>query len=117
MLAKAVVMDDTQHFNIPAEDVPFIKQVLCVYVYDPEEATHCCELTPSRWLETCYTTVVTSEDCPEDVRERLWEDYSTVYSDSCYMHCSDADRLESTEPREFDSLEDAREYFCGNCPF
>ncbi len=44
-------IDETEHWNIPPELKPYIARIYGVYAFDRNTYTHCCELTPSHWLE------------------------------------------------------------------
>lgn len=95
-------------------------------VYDDQEATHCCELTPMRLLVTVGLECAkgyeegTAElaalglDSMPDVEWR--DDRGEPY----YMHCSVADRLPfltyETEATGEEAVEEAREHYTGNVP-
>ena len=89
-----------------------------VYIYDDGEQTHCCELTPSFWLEFIQTE---PENYPEDdqERERLLDDINDAEirggDSSHYRHCSAVEKLSPTVLGEFEDMEEAREYACANC--
>lgn len=118
--AMAIYLDETRHYNIAAEDRPFIEKIIGVYVLDTNEHTYCCEITPSHWCEHVYDSVVTTYDTPDDVRDRLDEQYAHCGSDGMYLHVSSVDRLPTDQKRTYgvcEDLDEAREYFQGNCPF
>ena len=44
-------IDETAHWRIPSELKPYVARIYGVYSFDRNEHTHCCEFTPSYWLE------------------------------------------------------------------
>ena len=84
-----------------------------VYLYDADEGTYCCEITPSYWLEAVFfdTENMIDGDLHGELRQGL-------YDSSHYRHCWDAKRLPTqTVTTEFENFEEAREYFQCNCSF
>ena len=84
-----------------------------IYLYDADEGTYCCEITPSYWLEAVFfeTENTIDDDLHGDIQMGLFDS-------SHYRHCWDAKRLPTqTVTTEFESFEEAREYFQGNCSF
>lgn len=78
-----------------------------VCLYDANERTYCCEVTPSYCL---YPVDLTAGSLPEEdaARERLFEellDARHELEDVCYMHCSDVDRLPEEDKVEQEGLE------------
>jgi len=84
-----------------------------VYLYDADEGTYCCEITPSYWLEAVFfeTENMIDDDLHGDLQQGL-------YDSSHYRHCRDAKRLPTqTVTTEFESFEEASEHFQSNCSF
>ena len=84
-----------------------------IYLYDADEGTYCCEITPSYWLEAVFfdTENMIDDDLHGDLQQGL-------YDSSHYRHCWDAKRLPTqTVTTEFESFEEAREHFQSNCSF
>lgn len=78
-----------------------------VFLFDANEVTYCCEVTPSYCL---YPVSLEAGDLPEeeDVRNRLFEeliDARHELEDVCYMHCRDVDRLPDDDKVEQKGLE------------
>lgn len=120
MNIHAVALDVTRHYNLAEEDKPLITRILDVFIYNPGERHHACEITPSYWLEHVYTTVETAVDTSDEDRERLDLKYAHEPTEDCYMHISDVEKVPEDRRKdlgEFESLEEAREYAQGNCPF
>ena len=84
-----------------------------IYLYDADEGTYCCEITPSYWLEAVFfeTENMIDDDLHGDLQQGL-------YDSSHYRHCRDAKRLPTqTVTTEFESFEEAREHFQSNWSF
>jgi hypothetical protein len=82
---------------------------VCYYLYTTDEVTHCCELTPSYLLEACGFETERYDEITEENLYQLMPDYSH------YRHCKDVENyLESHHFGDFDSLEEAVEYFQAN---
>jgi hypothetical protein len=80
------------------------QQIWTVYFFDPNEKTHCCEITPSYWLEFLDSFFerdyydANGDLSRENERERdgLEESIRTgqIQCDpSCYVHCHEIDHL------------------------
>ena len=135
--ARLVALDRTRDFMIDDADRPHIKQIRSVYLYDKNERTHCCELTPSYWLEHLYDEVVLTPEADaalsENEREALYCKYEYIPDDDggCYIHCHVIDGIESRAGKfEYhvygetgvsyddcdhdEQMEALWEHFCGN---
>jgi hypothetical protein len=114
----AIALDETRHYTIAEADKPLIKAIKSVYIYNRDERVHCCELTPSYWLEYLYTFIEWT-DYPDDdyKREEIQSRYCDEPTDGCYMHCSAVKRMTETKDcGEYETFEEAREHLQGNCP-
>ena len=117
---KIVKIDVTHHWN---ED--FLRElntgkVYDYYLYDANQTTNCCELTPSYYLFCVYT------ETENTLSETKYDEFE--YNDShenIYMHCADADKLKTEDQTElnfeydndedyFESISDVEEYFLDN---
>jgi hypothetical protein len=89
-----------------------------IYIYDDDERTFCCEMTPSFWLEFIMT-VPENHIEDEDERAQLHEDILDAEirggDASHYRHCRCVEKLNPTALGEFETMDDAREYAHGNC--
>jgi hypothetical protein len=102
-------IDETSHWNLPANLRPFVDRIITVYGFDRASHTYCCELTPSHWLTCCdFSVRYKDEDTPgftDHIRELIEETVSTVakHESDGYYHARDIDRLlskdETTVPR------------------
>lgn len=98
-----IALDEPTHF-IPEEDAPFIKQVRSTYLFDRNEHTYCCEMTPSYYLYHVNDEVIfteAGEALPESEKEGICEQYES-YGDpdsNRYMHTYIVDQIiEANEP-------------------
>jgi hypothetical protein len=83
-------------YHIEPADAPYIRRILEGYVFDRNQQTHCCELTPSYYLLYLFTSVELTDAglaLDDDARGTLYDRYEAESSDDCYVHCSDVERL------------------------
>jgi hypothetical protein len=77
-----------------------------VYFYNKSEVTHCCELTPSYWLEyVCsYAENIPDDD---DEREKIYDllDELNAQTEGMYVHCRAIDNANPFLLRKFNSLD------------
>ena len=111
MKVRALALDVTQYYyNLPPE----VKAIRECYAYDPESATHLCELTPSHYLVHLYTDTECTAETDDDRREELQALYCYQGSEDIYMHVSDVRKLRTVDAGDFETMDDAREHLCGN---
>jgi hypothetical protein len=137
--ARVIAIDETAYYEFPPKHAPYIRAIRGVYLYDANQHTHCCELTPSHWLIFLYHSVLLTEtgDALDDkAREALLEEYEVCNNgeDLCIWisHCSTMERLAkatgdylkygateiSYNDESYDEqIEGLIEYFGGNPPF
>ena len=83
-------------WNIDPEDQPFIKFVKSVFLFNSNEITHCCELTPSYWLIHVYDAVVFTEKgkkLDDDKRVEMYDKYENCDEEDMYVHCYEIDEI------------------------
>ncbi len=134
--AYVVALDETTHYFISPADRPYIEQIRGAYLFDRNQCTHCCELTPSYYLIYLYNQVLLTEKgnaLDDHAQNRLFQQYEH-YGDDCYVHCHTVERIiERNKPQtvchygnpevdqqdvEYNEQMDAlQEHFCSNCPF
>lgn len=93
--ARCVAIDVTHNYIIDDADAADIVKIEDVFLYDANRATHCCEWTPSFYLEYLYTNIEFSPRFYEDVeteeigrrRDELYQKYAYEPTDNCYVHC------------------------------
>lgn len=142
--AYAVVLDETNLYTIDPADAPYIARIRGVYLFDRNERTHCCELTPSYYLIHLYDQVIPTDagEALDDAdREALYEKYEHNGGEDCYVHCGEIERIidagqpgrivhygdcapndlcdeiEDADERHSAEMEEIAEDMQGNCPF
>lgn len=135
--ARVIAIDETVHYTFPVKDRPYIEKVLAVYLYDANERTHLCELTPSHYMYFLYNTVIPTnaiDELSDEQREALYDLYEIEnFGENQYMHCSDLERLAKAKPKLYlndgntgvdydesdynDQIDGLIEGFNGNPPF
>lgn len=114
---SAVALDETRYYSIAEADKPLIKAIKSVYIYNRDERTFCCEITPSHYLEYLYTYVEYADEPSDEVQDHITTTYCYEPTDDFYMHCHVVKRLaESKDCGSFESMQEAREYLQGNWP-
>lgn len=137
--ARVIAYNETSYYNIEDEHKPFIKAIRNVYLYDKNEITHLCEITPSYWLIWLYTQVIFTDagnELGDFEKNDIFEKYEQCGgNDNIYVHCHEVDQVEATAKKnEFryyvygatgvnledtsreEQMESLREHFQGNCP-
>ena len=90
-------------------------KLICVYTFDADQATNCCELTPSYDARFCGVEL-TAPNLGEDEYEAMLEQIqaeSTPDSQDMYVHCRSV-KNDKPVPCYADTLEDVIEYYQGN---
>lgn len=118
MKFSLVKIDETKYFDCLPHD---IGRIFTVYMYNPDEQTHCCEITPSYYLipVDCYAerTHLLSDE-PE--KERVYDilENSMNGFEGIYRHCSSIDQIgdefKFTSKNDFESEDEAFEYYRSN---
>ena len=94
--ARVIAIDKMEYYNLPSNQAEYIKTIRSVYLYDHNQHTFCCELTPSYRLIHLYNSVNLTEkglELPDDERGELYDQYESESGDDIYMHCRTVDRL------------------------
>jgi len=136
--AHLIALDETGLYFFPKEHVPYIDQILAVYLYDANERTHLCEMTPSHFMRFLHHVIHLTKagrDLSDEQREALYNVYEIENPNvDQYMHCRTLERLAAAgTPKNYDhhgatevsyddsdydeQIEDLIEYFNGNPPF
>jgi len=129
--AYVVSLDETQHYAIAEEHKPHIEQIRGVYLFNRNERTYCCEMTPSHYLIHLYDVVVLSaagEALEESARDRLHDEYENCGGEPIYLHCHSvktegahcyhggATGVSFEDANYDDQMEALREHYCANNP-
>jgi len=136
--AHVIGIDETSHYTFGPEHGLYIDRILAVYLYDANEHTYLCEVTPSHFMRFLHHVVrltEAGENLSRLEREAIYENYETENSnEDCYMHCRDLERLAAAgTPGNYDhygatlvsyddvdyddQIENLIEHFNGNPPF
>ena len=99
-------IDETQY--ISDEALSKVGTYHGYYLYSPDEATNCCELVPSFWLEACGFE---TEKYDEQIEEHL---LTYLHESSHYRHCASVDKLPKEFFGDFDYIEEALDAFQAN---
>jgi len=92
----AVRLDETQHWSDEIKSQ--VKAIYAHYLFDENQVTHCCEVTPSYWLRWVGFDIET-EDPKAELPDVLYETiehefYAQGQENSGYYHCHVIDRIE-----------------------
>lgn len=134
--AHIIAIDETEYYNIAPEHRQHISQIRGVYLFDTNQVTHCCELTPSYYLIHLYNEVIFTDgdDLDDGTRDEIEQNYAHEGSDDIYVHCHTVDGMIETAKRfthhhyghtgvslddsDYDEqIEGLREHFCCNVAF
>ena len=91
-------LDQTADWHLPAVLMQHVEKILTVCAFDRSSQTHCCEVTPSYWLECVCFSVVYKDGVPDRKRDDVENEIMAVPASesSCYMHARVVDRMMST---------------------
>lgn len=93
--AWVVSLNETEHYFIAEKHKPFIAEIRGVYMFDRNERTCLCELTPSYWLQHVSDTVILTPEADEKLTDEeksaIYEAYENEGSDDIYVHCHTID--------------------------
>jgi hypothetical protein len=129
--AYVVAFDETGNYRIQDKHRPLIESIQGVYLFNKNEVTHCCELTPSYFLIHLYDVVVLGVEVSDELMEELSEEYEQCGGEDIYVHCHTIDaKIKAAQPGwvhhygatevSYDEsdyneqMEGLREHFCGN---
>jgi hypothetical protein len=102
-----MAFDHTSDFAIDEAHLPHIQEIRSVFLFNRNEITYCCELTPSYWLIHLYDEVILTPDADEslseDEKSAIYEAYEYAGSGSDwdrYVHCHEIDAMIRKRPRK-----------------
>jgi hypothetical protein len=134
---KWVKIDETRHWVEEWRKKNNVKKVVSTFIFNANEITHCCEITPSYWLEhlESYAQLdVDTDSMSEEEFDAFLEESNRVEDEirdeeiqnnnDMYVHCHEVDGKvghilevgELGEPGEFEDMEEARECAQGSPP-
>lgn len=111
---RAIRFNETHHWNLPA--VLAGCQVFGVYVFAVGEATYCCSLTPSSWVEFLWNEVVAPSDVSEEMQREIEKLQFETGGEGGYYVPFIRDYSNCSEERECENWDDANESFHANYP-
>jgi hypothetical protein len=119
---KYVKIDETRHWDEGFLKKYDITRMVGVYIFDANEYTYCCEITPSHWLSFIETQPEGEYIDDEEKREALYDEImeAEMWNDNdCYMHVSGvkegrANIIEIGSLEGCEDMEEGREYAQGN---
>jgi hypothetical protein len=118
-----VLIDETKYWD--EELAKQAGKIYGVFLFDANKKVHCCELTPSRELESLEVAILNNETCPEEVRDEIEEQWITSTELISYMHVSTVNELlvfalktERCKAEDYDGTwEELVDYFRANTPW
>jgi len=109
MKYKAVAIDETKHWVDSISKSA--GKIFCVCIYNSEEVTHCCEITPSYYLIPIYSY------CENEVSEEIKEEIiCNDILEPFYVHCSSIDSMQNVDAGNFETEDEAHEQNRCNVP-
>jgi hypothetical protein len=103
---KYITVDETKYWNQSILDKIGDGRIKAVYLFNPEEKTYCCEITPSYYL-TFAGYYVTKE-----VDEETFELIQTTSGEDHYRYCHS---IVGEKEIAGDTIEEALEEYGANC--
>ena len=94
--AFVVSFNETEHYFISEEHLPYIAQIRGIYFFNRNERTHVCEMTPSYWLMHVSDEVhltEAGEALSDDDKAKIYEAYEHEGGDDMYIHCHIVDSM------------------------
>ena len=121
-------MDETNNYNLDPRESGYIQSIRGAYLYDRNEQTCCCEITPSYDLLHLYDEVVFNEEgekLSEEEKSVIYDIYENCSGDDIYVHCHTIDKMKKqyhygstgvkySESDYDEQIEGLREHFCAN---
>lgn len=86
--------EETPEWNFPGHLAPHVAKVWTVFLFDRNQQTHYCEITPSYWLMPLYTYAEFVGDPEDRVKDEIGEIIlSNQDYEGGYCHCHTIDPL------------------------
>jgi hypothetical protein len=117
---RYVRIDETRYWNEEfLADIGPDAKIVATYIFNANEVTYCCEITPSYWLEYVGTEFSADRDITDEEYEKFDDIIreNEMETDGHYRHCSGVDgkiisRFEGCD--EDVTIDDVREEYCAN---
>ena len=94
---KVVKIEETQFWS--KKIVKKAGKLFGVYIFDENESTFCCEITPSHYLRFLYSF---TEKFVDDKTNELIRESDATEGGDFYMHSGDANKIEAVATYEFE---------------
>ena len=91
---NVVAVNETDCFDF-GDLQKHVKQVRAVYLYDQNEYTYLCEMTPSYFCRHLDYVLVLDDETPDDVRDRLYDLVCEAAGEDTYFHVSTVERIDA----------------------
>ena len=126
MKFNLVAIEETRYWD--PEITKKTGRIFTAYAYCPRQMTHCCEVTPSYYLEPVdfffeNELEVQESDPDGEFYSGVFNQWSAATTEGIYMHCrsveaiplmKDGFRMKYESKSDFEDEEEAYEYFRGN---
>ena len=99
-------LDQFEHWRFPADLAPYVEKVVACYAFNRSLHTHCCEITPSYWLEFIAHEARVKDGTPNAIRDRICELVMSEPGDGQYMHVATVNRMAERAPKFFHRFTD-----------
>ena len=96
-----IAIDETKHWNIALAH--HIERILTIYAFNRNAATHCCEFTPSYWLEAVAFELIVLTSASDAERDSIYETVMGVSlrESSHYRHIRNVEAMIASYPKWF----------------
>lgn len=122
MKCSLVALEETEFFS--PEIKSKVGKIFTVYMYNPDEETHCCEVTPSYFCIPIDITIGYPDELYDSLSDEQREELMDVLEESVngsegtYIHVKDIDRIDSKykfeSKNDFEDEEEALDYYRSN---
>jgi hypothetical protein len=112
---RYIKKDETKYWETSLRQKFSISKITAVYVFDAEEHTYCCELTPSHYLVFCGYEYDSTRELTDDEKEELDNLFTENGGDdnNYYQHSSGLkDCPKVSQPCE--TIDEVVEYYQAN---
>ena len=97
--AWVIAFNETGYYVIADEHKNLIKEIRSVYIFDRNERTCCCEITPSYYLIHLYDEVILTDEAYDTLTDEQKEEIDNEYEysggedNNHYVHCYEIDAI------------------------